>query len=195
MKYYITVYYNEKGKKLTKQDKYQFHIDYSYDLTKEMMDCFVWNEVPNDLISSYSFDTSRVYSSLVPGDYICVKCTKTERNGSSSWEEIHVVKSVDNDKIVLDDFEYDFQLNGVAITRKKKDIPVLKIPSKEKIDEYKEQMKKEKLWGELYDFVVEPNDNMDDPYSAPLCPYYITSSDLEEVLNILRGQYKNDSNY
>ena len=81
MKYYITAYYNEKGQKLTKQDKYQFHIDYSYDLTKEMMDCFVWNEVPNDLISSYSFDTSKVYSSLVPGDYVSVKCTKTKRNG------------------------------------------------------------------------------------------------------------------
>ena len=188
MKYYITVYYNEKGKKLTKQDKYQFHIDYSYDLSKEMMDYLVWNEVPHDLISSYSFDTSSIYSSLVPGDYVCVKCTKTERNGSSSWTEMHIVKSIDNDKIVLDDFEYDFYLNGVAITRKKKDIPVLKIPSKEEVDEYKEQMKKEKLWGELYDFVVEPNNNMDDPYSAPLCPNYITSSDLEEVLNILRGQ-------
>lgn len=188
MKYYITVYYNEKGKKLTKQDKYQFHIDYSYDLTKEMMDCFVWNEVPNDLISSYSFDTSEVYSSLVPGDYVYVKCTKTERNGSSSWTEMHKVESVDNDKIVLDDFEYDFQLNGVAITRKKRDIPVLKIPSKEEVEGYKERMKKEKLWGEIYDFVVAPNDNMDDPYDAPLCPDYITSSDLEEVLNILRGQ-------
>ena len=188
MKYYITVYYNEKGKKLTKQDKYQFHIDYSYDLTKEMMDCFVWNEVPNDLISSYSFDTSKVYSSLVPGDYVYVKCTKTERNGSSSWTEMHKVESVDNDKIVLDDFEYDFQLNGVAITRKKRDIPVLKIPSKEEVDEYKERMKKEKLWGEIYDFVVAPNDNMDDPYDAPLCLDHITSSDLEEVLNILRGQ-------
>lgn len=195
MKYYITVYYNEKGKKLTKQDKYQFHIDYSYDLTKEMMDCFVWNEVPNDLISSYSFDTSKVYSSLVPGDYVYVKCTKTERNGSSSWTEMHKVESVDNDKIVLDDFEYDFQLNGVAITRKKRDIPVLKIPSKEEVEGYKERMKKEKLWGEIYDFVVAPNDNMDDPYDAPLCPDYITSSDLEEVLNILRGHYKNDSNY
>ena len=56
-------------------------------------------------------------------------------------------------------------------------------------------MKKEKLWGEIYDFVVAPNENMDDPYVDPLCPDYITSSDLEEVLNILRGQYKNDSNY
>lgn len=195
MKYYITVYYNEKGKKLTKQDSYQFHMDCSYDLSKEMMDYLVWNEVPHDLISSYSFDTSSIYSTLVPGDYICVKCTKTERNGSSLWTEMHVVKSVDNDKIVLDDFEYDFYLNGVAITRKKKDIPVLKIPSKEEIDEYKERMKKEKLWGEIYDFVVAPNENMDDPYDAPLCPDYITSSDLEEVLNILRGQYKNDSNY
>ena len=196
MKYYITVYYNEKGKKLTKQDRYLFHIDCSYALSKEMMDYLVWNEVPHDLISSYSFDTSAVYSSLVPGDYVYVKFTKTERNGSSSsWTKMHEVKSVDNDKIVLDDFEYDFYLNGVAITRKKKDIPVLKIPSKEEVDEYKEQMKKEKLWGELYDFVVEPNDNMDDPYDAPLCPDYITSSDLEEVLNILRGQYKNDSNY
>lgn len=195
MKYYITVYYNEKGKKLTKQDSYQFHIDCSYDLSKEMMDYLVWNEVPHDLISSYSFDTSSIYSTLVPGDYICVKCTKTERNGSSSWTEMHVVKSVDNDKIILDDFEYDFYLNGVAITRKKKDIPVLKIPSKEEIDEYKEQMKKKKLWGELYDFVVEPNDNMDDPYGAPLCPNYITSFDLEEVLNILRRHYKNDSDY
>ena len=71
----------------------------------------------------------------------------------------------------------------------------MKIPSKEEIDEYKERMKKEKLWGEIYDFVVAPNENMDDPYDAPLCPDYITSSDLEEVLNILRGQYKNDTNY
>lgn len=195
MKYYITVYYNEKGKKLTKQDRYQFHIDCSYDLSKEMMNHLVWNEVPYDLISSYSFDTSMIYSSLVPGDCICVKCTKTERNGSSSWTEMHVVKSLDNDKIVLDDFEHDFQLNGVAITRKKKDIPVLKIPSKEEIDEYKERMKKEKLWGEIYDFVVAPNKNTDEPYIDPLCPDYITSSDLEEVLNILRGQYKDDSNY
>lgn len=195
MKYYFTVYYNGKGKKLTKQDKYQFQVDYSYDLSKEMMDDIVWNEVPHDLISSYICDTSTVYSSLIPGDYVSVKCTKTERNGSSSWTEIHKVKSVDNDKIVLDDFKYDFQLNGVAITRKKKDIPVLKIPSKEEIDEYKEQMNKEKLWEEIYDFVVAPNDNMDDPYVAPLCPDYITSSDLEEVLKILRGQYKNDTNY
>ena len=195
MKYYITVYYNEKGKKLTKQDRYLFHIDYSYALSKEMMDYLVWNEVPHDLISSYSFDTSAVYSSLVPGDYVYVKCTKTERNGSSSWTEMHEVKSVDNDKIVLDDFEYDFYLNGVAITRKKKDIPVLKIPSKEEVDEYKEQMKKEKLWGELYDFVVEPNDNKDDSYDDPSCPDYITSSDLEEVLNILRRHYNNDTNY
>lgn len=195
MKYYITVHYNEKGKKLTKQDEYQFHMDCSYDLTKEMMDCLVWDEVPHDLISSYSFDSSVVYSSLVPGDCVYVKCTKTERSGTSSWKEMHEVKSVDNDKIVLDDFEYDFYFNGVAITRKKKDIPVLKIPSKEEVDEYKEQMKKEKLWGELYDFVVEPNDTMDDQNKAPLCPDYITSSDLEEVLNILRGKYKNDSNY
>ena len=61
MKYYITVYYNEKGKKLTKQDRYLFHIDYSYALSKEMMDYLVWNEVPHDLISSYSFDTSTDY--------------------------------------------------------------------------------------------------------------------------------------
>ena len=188
MKYYITVYYNDKGKKLTKQDKYQFHVDYSYDLSEEMMDHIVWNEVPRGLISSYNFDTSTDYSSLVPGDYVSVKCTKTKRNGSSSWTEMHKVKSVDNDKIVLNDFEYVFNLNGVVITRKKKNIPVLKIPSKEEIEEYKEQMKKEKLWGEIYDFVVAPNDNMDDPYDAPLCLDYITSSDLEEVLNILRGQ-------
>ena len=38
MKYYITVYYNDKGKKLTKQDKYQFYVDYSDDLSKEMME-------------------------------------------------------------------------------------------------------------------------------------------------------------
>ena len=195
MKYHITVYYNDKGKKLTKQDKYQSYVDCSYDLSEEMMDHIVWNEVPRDLISSYYFDTPTVYSSLVPGDYVSVKCTKTKRNGSSSWTEMHNVKSVDNDKIVLNDFEYVFDLNGVAITRKKKDIPVLKIPSKEEIDEYKEQMNKEKLWGEIYDFVVAPNDNMDDPYDAPLCPDYITSSDLEEVLNILRGKNKNDSNY
>ena len=195
MKYYITVYYNDKGKKLTKQDKYQFHVDYSDDLSEEMMDHIVWNEVPRDLISSYYFDTSMDYSSLVPGDYVSVKCTKTERNGSSSWTEIHEVKSVDNDKIVLYDFEYDFQLNGIAITKKKKDIPVLKIPSKEEIDEYKEQIKKEKLWRELYNFVVAQNENMDDPYDELFCPYYITSSDLEEVLNILRGKNKNDTNY
>lgn len=194
MKCYITVYYNEKGKKLTKQDKYQFHVDYSYVLSEEMMNHIVWDEVPRDLISSYNFDTSTVYSILVPGDCICVKCKKTERNGSSSWTEIHEVKSVDN-KIVLDDFEYDFQLDGVAITRKKKDIPVLMIPSKEEIERYKEQKKKEKLWGEIYDFVVAPNENMNDLYNAPLCPDYITSYDLEEVLNILKGQYKNDSNY
>ena len=74
MKYYITVYYNDKGKKLTKQDKYQFYVDCSYDLSEEMMDHIVWNEVPRDLISSYYFDTSMDYSSLVPGDYVSVKC-------------------------------------------------------------------------------------------------------------------------
>lgn len=194
MKFYITVYYNEKGKKLTKQSKYQFPVDSSHNPSKEMWNHIVWNEVPRDLISSYIIDTSTVYSSLVPGDYVCVKCTKTERNGSSEWTEIHEVKSVDNDKIVLDDFEYDFQLNGVAITRRKKDIPVLKIPSKEDINAHKEQLKKEKLWSEIYDFVVAPNENMDDPYNAPLCPNYITSADLEEVLKILHGNYK-DTDY
>ena len=81
-------------------------------------------------------------------------------------------------------------MNGVAITRRKKDIPVLKIPSKEEIDAHKEQLKKEKLWGEIYDFVVAPNENMDEPYNIPLCPDYITSVDLDVVLKILHGNYK-----
>lgn len=178
MKYTVTVYYNENGKRLTNQFSRIEYIENKCKLSDDKIAEEIYKVIPQQLIDNIEIADSN-FLDLAPGDVVKVVKQKTLSYGSETNVTIAKVVEINSHGIKLEDEKYYFGFDGKERSRKKKDVPYMEILTEEELYTYHVNVRFRELITEL-EAKIDSGDHYD-----------LSNQDLEEIMMIF-DRHKHD---
>lgn len=153
MIYVIKINYNELGIKLTGKECYFTQIERETKLSDDEFKEFVENEVPKQMIASASIMHSDLGSVKV-GDLVKLVETKTKPYMTETNETVVRIIEINETGIRIENYKNRFDLLGTEITRKKKDVATIEIPTKEDVKRYRYNIERDELLDKFEEIVI-----------------------------------------
>ena len=173
MLYTIIINYNEQGRKISKTNGYTFNVEVNYKLTDDQVKDLVYKEVPKELISDYNISESD-FGSLNVGDIVVLTQSTTYSYGVDHSVDYKKVIEITDTYIVIEDYKNKFDFTGKEISRKKKDIAYITLPTEVQLQSYNEHIKRNELIEKIYSYI-------NDGYILEMLP----TDELETICEIL----------
>ena len=173
MLYTIIINYNEQGRKISKTNGYTFNVELNYKLTDDQVKELVYKEVPVELISDYSISESD-FGTLNVGDIVKLTQTVTKTYSKETFINYCKVIEITDTYIVIDDYKNKFDFTGKEISRKKKDIAYITLPTNNELQSYYERIKRNELIDNIQCYI-------NDDYTLGL----LSTDELETIYEIL----------
>lgn len=172
MIYIVKINYNELGEKLTGKTEYMVKLNLATKPTDDQIKNYVYREVPEQMVANFEF-VPDTFATLNAGDLVKLIETKTKTYTVETDINIVKVVEIDDKGIKVENYKNRFDFAGNEISRKKKDIATIELPSQTDIDNYNYQQKRIKLINKLEDLFEE------DKY------FEIKNEYIEEIIEIL----------
>lgn len=186
MKYIIKVYYNDLGKRLTKQDEYIIKGESKYALTSQEVQEIVSKNVPDAMVHGFEqIDSS--YFDLEVGMYVKVREDKYDYRGEFREGAITTNKIIEvNDKYIrVEGIPYNFKRTDGTGKNTKALKSYISIMDNAEYNNMIRNLKREHLWKCLAHFIC-PDCNDYDIIPVP----YVEDDIIENFMDEIGCEYE-----
>ncbi len=149
MKHRITVDLNEKGINLLNKEKIELTIRFKYVADGEKICNTVYSIVPEDLVENINVPLITLNDAEI-GDYVILYTHKDRYSWAGNYVRIENIK---DNKIYVTGHTFPFDLGGVEISRKKRNVPYIKKVYYEQYDRLKKNEERQQLIEKINNFV------------------------------------------